>query len=41
MLDYELSVSPLSMIIAVVFEEIARTQMDAFVERAGEIYADV
>ena len=40
-LDYELSFSPLRVVMAALFDEIARSQMDAFVKRAGEVYADV
>ena len=38
MLDYEISDSPLGLLLAKVFEEIARSQMSAFVRRADEIY---
>ena len=38
-LDYELAFSPLKMIIAPIFEEIARSQVSAFVDRAAEVYA--
>jgi ribosome-associated toxin RatA of RatAB toxin-antitoxin module len=39
-LEYEISLSPLSMIFSAVFEEVARTQMDAFIRRASTVYAD-
>lgn len=37
-LDYELGHSPLRIIFSPLFEEIARTQMDAFIERADAVY---
>jgi len=37
-LDYEIASMPLGMIFSAVFEEIARSQMHAFVRRAGEVY---
>jgi ribosome-associated toxin RatA of RatAB toxin-antitoxin module len=37
-LDYEMTHSPLGMLFAAAFEEIARSQINAFVRRAEEIY---
>jgi ribosome-associated toxin RatA of RatAB toxin-antitoxin module len=37
-LDFAVSVSPLAVVFSAVFEEIARSQMNAFLERAREIY---
>jgi ribosome-associated toxin RatA of RatAB toxin-antitoxin module len=38
MLDYEVSHSPLDVVFATVFEEVARSQMNAFVQRAKRVY---
>ena len=37
-LDFEVTPSPLSMIMSSVFEEVARSQMNAFLKRAHDIY---
>jgi ribosome-associated toxin RatA of RatAB toxin-antitoxin module len=37
-LDYEMKGSPLSVLFAAAFEEIARSQMNAFVKRAEQVY---
>jgi len=37
-LDYEVSHSPLGVVFAMVFEEVARSQMKAFVRRAEHVY---
>lgn len=37
-LDYEISHSPLGLVLAKAFEEVARSQMSAFVRRADEVY---
>lgn len=37
-LDFTVSLSPLSIVLSTAFEEIARSQMDAFIRRAGSIY---
>ncbi len=37
-LDFEVSSLPLKFLFEPVFEELARSQMDAFTERAGKIY---
>lgn len=37
-LEFEVVASPLSMIFSTVFEELARSQMNAFVERARQLY---
>jgi ribosome-associated toxin RatA of RatAB toxin-antitoxin module len=37
-LDYEISHSPLGFVLAKVFDEVARSQMSAFVRRADEVY---
>lgn len=37
-LDYEISSMPLGTIFSAVFEEIARSQINAFVRRAAEVY---
>jgi ribosome-associated toxin RatA of RatAB toxin-antitoxin module len=37
-LDYEISHSPLGFVLAKAFEEVARSQMSAFVRRADEVY---
>ena len=39
-LDYELSLSPLRFALGLVFEEIARSQVGAFVKRAETLYGD-
>ncbi len=39
-LDYELSSTPLRFVLSSVFEEITRSQVDAFVRRADEVYRD-
>jgi ribosome-associated toxin RatA of RatAB toxin-antitoxin module len=39
-LEYELTLSPLRLVISPIFDEIARSQMGAFVRRADAIYAD-
>jgi ribosome-associated toxin RatA of RatAB toxin-antitoxin module len=39
-LDYELSFTPLRAVLGPLFEEIARSQMAAFVARAAEVYGD-
>lgn len=38
LLEFEVVASPLSMIFSTVFEELARSQMNAFVDRARELY---
>jgi ribosome-associated toxin RatA of RatAB toxin-antitoxin module len=38
LLDYEISHSPLGFVLAKAFEEIASSQMTAFVRRADEVY---
>jgi ribosome-associated toxin RatA of RatAB toxin-antitoxin module len=38
MLDYEVSHSSLGLVFATVFAEVARSQMNAFVERARHVY---
>jgi ribosome-associated toxin RatA of RatAB toxin-antitoxin module len=38
LLEFEVVASPLSMIFSTVFEELARSQMNAFVERARVLY---
>jgi ribosome-associated toxin RatA of RatAB toxin-antitoxin module len=37
-LDFEMSSLPLKFVLETVFEELARSQVEAFVTRAGEIY---
>jgi ribosome-associated toxin RatA of RatAB toxin-antitoxin module len=37
-LDYEVSHSPLAVLLGTAFEEIARSQLSAFVRRAEEVY---
>jgi ribosome-associated toxin RatA of RatAB toxin-antitoxin module len=37
-LDYEIARSPLGFVLAKAFEEVARSQMSAFVRRADEVY---
>jgi len=37
-LDFEVASSPLGVIFSRVFEELARSQMNAFIERATELY---
>ena len=37
-LDFEMASLPLKLIFETVFEELVRSQMDAFIRRAGEIY---
>ena len=37
-LDFSVSRSPLGMVLSAAFEEIARSQMDAFIRRARQIY---
>lgn len=37
-LYYELGFSPLQVVMAALFDEIARSQMDAFIRRAAEVY---
>ena len=37
-LDFSVSMSPLGFVLARVFEELARSQMDAFVRRARAVY---
>ncbi len=37
-LDFEMSSLPLKLVFEAVFEELARSQIDAFVTRAGEVY---
>jgi ribosome-associated toxin RatA of RatAB toxin-antitoxin module len=37
-LDYEITHSPLGFVLAKAFEEVARSQMGAFVRRADEVY---
>jgi len=37
-LEYEIASMPLGMVFSAVFEEIARSQMNAFVRRAAEVY---
>lgn len=37
-LDYELASTPLGMIFSAVFDEMARSQMNAFIDRAGRVY---
>jgi ribosome-associated toxin RatA of RatAB toxin-antitoxin module len=37
-LDYEISHSPLGFVLAKVFEEVAHSQVSAFVQRAAEVY---
>jgi ribosome-associated toxin RatA of RatAB toxin-antitoxin module len=37
-LDYEVNYSPLAFVFAAVFEEVARSQLNAFVRRAGAVY---
>lgn len=37
--DYEVSHGPLGMIFSAVFEEVARSQMNAFIRRADRVYA--
>lgn len=37
-LDYEVSHGPLGLIFAAVFEEVARSQMNAFIRRADRVY---
>ena len=37
-LDFEMSSLPLKLVFETVFEELARSQIDAFVTRAGEVY---
>lgn len=37
-LEFEVAMSPLSMIFSTVFEELARSQMNAFIERARHVY---
>ena len=37
-LDFKVTPSPFSIIFSAVFEEIARSQMDAFLKRADELY---
>jgi ribosome-associated toxin RatA of RatAB toxin-antitoxin module len=39
-LDYELSFSPLKFVLSAIFDEIARSQMSAFVRRAAQVYGD-
>lgn len=39
-LDYELSFSPLRVVFSVLFDEIARSQMEAFIDRARQVYGD-
>ena len=38
-LEFSVSLSPLGLVLSRVFEEIARSQMDAFIRRARAIYA--
>ena len=37
-LDFEMASLPLKLVFEAVFEELARSQIDAFVARAGEVY---
>ena len=37
-LDFEMSSLPLKLVFEAVFEDLARSQLDAFVTRAGEVY---
>ena len=37
-LDFEMSSLPLKLVFEAIFEELARSQIDAFVTRAGEVY---
>lgn len=37
-LDFEMSSSPLKLVFEAFFEELARSQLDAFITRAGEVY---
>ena len=37
-LDFSVSLSPLGVVLSAAFEEIARSQMDAFIRRAGQLY---
>jgi len=37
-LDFEMSSLPLKLVFEAVFEELARSQIDAFVARAGDVY---
>ena len=37
-LDFEMSSLPLKLVFEAVFEELARSQLDAFVARAGQVY---
>ena len=37
-LDFSVALSPLGMVLSTAFEEIARSQMDAFVQRAARVY---
>ena len=37
-LDFDMSSLPLKLVFEAVFEELARSQIDAFVRRAGEVY---
>jgi ribosome-associated toxin RatA of RatAB toxin-antitoxin module len=37
-LDFEMSSLPLKFVLETVFEDLARSQVDAFVTRAGEMY---
>ncbi len=37
-LDFTVSISPLGLLLSAAFEEIARSQMDAFVQRAQQLY---
>ena len=38
-LEFEVSMSPLGFVLAGIFEEIARSQMDAFIKRARSVFA--
>ncbi len=40
-LEFEIAFSPLKFVFSSLFGEIARSQMNAFVARAAEVYADV
>ena len=37
-LDFEMSSLPLKLVFEAIFEELTRSQIDAFVTRAGEVY---
>ena len=39
-LDFSVSLSPLGMVLSAAFEEIARSQMDAFIRRASQLYGE-